>query len=88
MTILDPFGNPYENVEAVHKPSGHIILDGNQVADTIQCVHCGRHWVPIKGSGRVRGFCMKCNGMVCGRKTCHTCIPSEKRLEIREAVIK
>ncbi len=50
---------------------------------TLQCVHCQKHWVPRPGSGNVRGFCMRCNGPVCGLK-CAECIPAEKQLEIME----
>lgn len=49
-------------------------------AATIQCVHCGRHWVPQPGSGRTRGFCMRCNGFICGPE-CQECIPVEQMLE-------
>ena len=50
---------------------------------TIQCVHCGRHWIPKPGSKKVRGFCMKCNGPFCGKK-CQECIPHERYIEILE----
>jgi len=51
---------------------------------TYQCVHCGLHWHPQPGSGKTRGFCMSCNGPVCGKK-CEACIPHEKQLEARES---
>ncbi len=41
---------------------------------TLQCVHCGGQWIPKPGSGRVRGFCMNCNGPICGHG-CHECVP-------------
>lgn len=46
-------------------------------ADTISCRHCGFTWVPKPGSGRRRGFCMTCNGFVCGRYVCERwgCVP-------------
>lgn len=47
---------------------------------TIQCVHCGKHWIPQRGSGNVRGFCMNCNGYVCG-PDCKECVPVELMLE-------
>lgn len=50
--------------------SGHIMLDGQVVADTVKCVHCGHNWIPIKGSGKERGWCLKCNGPVCGDHDC------------------
>lgn len=69
------------------RPSGHIFVsshDGpNLSLDTIRCVHCGTHWVHQPGSGKVRGFCQKCNGFFCG-PNCIECVPLEARLEIME----
>ncbi len=47
---------------------------------TLQCKHCGRHWVPQPGSGRKRGFCTVCMGPTCGPKCLagvSACIPQE-----------
>jgi hypothetical protein len=72
--------------QAVHNNHGGIVIDGRQVADTLQCCHCGGHWVPVKGSGKVRGFCMLCNKVHCGSKECSSsCTPFEKRMEQFEA---
>ena len=49
-------------------------------AGTMACVHCGAHWIVEPGSGRVRGFCMECNGPTCG-PNCVECIPQELLLE-------
>lgn len=65
---------------ADRRAGGVILVDGVCVADTIKCVHCGRHWIAIKGSGRVRGWCFKCNGPFCG-PTCTACYPIEQRLD-------
>lgn len=43
---------------------------------TLQCCHCGGHWICQPGSGRIRGFCMNCNGPICG-PSCATCIPTD-----------
>lgn len=64
------------------KPSGMVLIDGREVAETVMCVHCGCHWVFQKGSGRRRGWCLKCSGMTCGSKSCDTCMPLEKRLDL------
>lgn len=64
--------------------NGAIIIDGMHVADTLQCVHCGTMWIPVKGSGKKRGFCMKCHGVTCGCKECDTCMPFEKKLDMYE----
>lgn len=51
--------------------------------ETKQCCHCGLHWEVVPGSGKVRGYCMKCNGWFCGPHCCE-CVPIEKQLEIME----
>lgn len=73
----------------VLRPDGLLITtpdDGSQETqtDTVQCVHCGRHWVytravleAIKGG---LGFCTRCNGITCG-EACHECVPQEQQLE-------
>lgn len=50
---------------------------------TLCCVHCGGHWLPSPGSGRVRGFCQNCSGYVCG-PSCTACVPVEQYLENME----
>lgn len=52
-------------------------------AGTVACCHCGGHWVPSPGSGRVRGFCQNCSGFVCG-PGCAACIPTDLLLENAE----
>jgi hypothetical protein len=47
---------------------------------TVQCVHCGGHFVVEPGSGKTRGFCTRCRGPVCGPK-CAACVPAEQLLE-------
>ena len=54
---------------------------------TIQCRHCGGHWIPKPSSGRVRGWCMKCGGPVCGPK-CEECVPHEKQMDLEEAGLR
>jgi hypothetical protein len=54
-------------------------------ADTMRCVHCGKHWQVVPGSGRKRGWCIKCNGPLCGKELCmKSCYPVEKRLDDAE----
>lgn len=67
---------------------GAIVQNGEHIADTAQCVHCGAHWVPKKGSGIQRGWCMSCNGVCCGKKECMECVPFEAQLEIAEGTRK
>jgi len=49
--------------------------DRVQQQDTVSCCHCGRVWLWVKGSGRVRGWCMRCNGVTCGNQACDECVP-------------
>ncbi len=71
--------------------AGAILFDGGSqsgwtvVSETVQCVHCQRHWSMEPGSGRERGWCRKCMGPICGAEPCFTCVPAEKMLEMMEA---
>jgi hypothetical protein len=61
-----------------------VLIDGKEVMDYRQCAHCGGHF-PIKpGSGKFRGFCMNCGGMVCGLR-CAECMHWEKKFDLYEA---
>ena len=70
-----------ENAQHERKPSGHIFVDGQEVANTMQCCHCGKHFVSVKGSGKLRGFCMRCHQITCGNPVCNVCTPFEKKME-------
>lgn len=76
--------NIFGDTKFERKPSGAILLDGIEVAHTLQCCHCGCHYVSIKGSGIKRGFCLKCMKTTCGNHECDTCITSEQKLNIIE----
>ena len=73
-----------DQMESVRNPHGGCMLDGVHVADTLMCCHCGVHWIPIRGSGRKRGFCRKCMAVTCGKQECDRCLPMEKELEMIE----
>ncbi len=80
----------YANREAVRKPHGNFsIIDPSAPTpvlegDTLQCCHCGCVWIPIKGSGIPRGYCLHCAQVTCGKPECHVCLPFEKKLELIE----
>jgi len=74
----------YRDAQFERKPGGHILVDGVEVAQTLQCCHCGGHWVSRRGSGIIRGFCVRCMKPTCGGIRCDPCIPFEKRLEMME----
>ena len=63
---------------------GAILVDGLEVGRTHQCCHCNNHFVSIKGSGTLRGFCTRCMSLTCGAADCHECIPFEKKLDLFE----
>jgi hypothetical protein len=67
------------------REAGIIVIDGQQVGSTKQCCHCGGHFMMVKGSGKLRGWCMKCNEVTCGKFDCCKCVPFEKKLELVEA---
>lgn len=72
------------DAHSVLRPHGHIIIvgDGPVIeADTLQCVHCGGHFIVRPGSGRQRGFCMRCNGVTCGHESCNACNPFQKLVD-------
>jgi len=58
------------------KPHGYVISKRRDIdevdfeGDTIQCCHCGMHWIFKPGSGRVRGYCLLCNAITCGHPRC------------------
>lgn len=66
------------------KEAGYVQItdvdSGTTNTPTLQCVHCGKHWICEPGSGKTRGWCMMCNGPVCGKK-CEKCVPTEQLLE-------
>lgn len=53
-----------------------------------QCIHCQYTWPHVPGSGRLFGFCMKCNGLTCGKDKCDTCYHNEKQIEDIEALAR
>ena len=71
----------FKNVKYELNPSGTILINNREVAHTKQCCHCQCHFVSVKGSGKIRGFCMRCGKITCGKLACDTCIPFEKKLE-------
>lgn len=75
---------PFPKAKYERKPSGIILVNDVEVAATLQCCHCGKHFVSIKGSGKRRGWCLRCNKITCGNPACDPCIPFEEKLNIME----
>lgn len=84
--LFDGLGRPIKRKDFGYsiKNSGSVLLDGEEVAKTHQCVHCGMHFVSVRGSGKTRGFCRNCMGILCGKKECFTCMPFRKKIELYE----
>jgi hypothetical protein len=71
----------FKGAQFERKAHGMIIVEGQEVASTLQCPHCGAHFISFRGSGARRTFCMKCMAVTCGDPACDTCRPFEKQLE-------
>lgn len=71
----------YADAKHESKPHGIVFVDGKEVATTLQCPHCGAHFVSMKGSGARRHFCMKCMAVTCGSGRCIACTPFIAQLE-------
>lgn len=85
--MIDLFADPYKDAVADRRYAGTILLDNKEVGVTRQCCHCGCHVLSVKGSGKIRGWCMRCNGWTCGPNcpTAHLgCVPFETLLEVME----
>jgi hypothetical protein len=61
-----------------------IIVGSQQVKSLHRCCHCQAHFEMVPGSGRTRGFCMRCGAVHCGAPACMECVPFEARLEHAE----
>ena len=69
----------------MQKEHGAVVIGGKQIGSTLQCPHCGGHFISTPGSGAKRGWCHKCMAVVCGKTEClRVCIPFEKKLEQQE----
>ncbi len=68
---------------SARKPAGAMFINSQQVADTLQCGHCGRHF--MVRSDQERGWCMNCARVTCGAAKCLVCLPFELWLDAMEA---
>jgi len=71
------------------RAKGYVLITGpdglTDEGETLQCVHCGMHWRVQPGSGRKRGFCLRCDGPTCGKPACEArCVPFERAIEEME----
>ncbi len=68
----------YKDAKHERNPHGIVFVNGQEVATTLMCPHCGGHFVSRKGSGHRRTFCMKCMAVTCGKPACDPCRPWAK----------
>lgn len=66
------------------KEHGGMVIDGVQTSSTLQCPHCGAHFISMPGSGKRRTVCLKCMQVTCGKPVCDACVPLEAQLEHAE----
>jgi len=76
---------PDRRAFTARKSKGYGVImdpDGRNVEmDFLQCVHCQAVWQVQPGSGRERGFCMRCNGPTCGPECSGKRVPWEQMLK-------
>lgn len=68
----------YSNSRFERKAHGAFIVNGQEVAHTLMCPHCGCHFISKQGSGVRRTFCIRCMAVTCGKLECDACVPFEK----------
>jgi hypothetical protein len=66
-------GDQYNDAKAEARSDGLIFYNGKEVAATLQCPHCGGHFVSRRGSGKRRTFCTYHMKIACGRLECDAC---------------
>lgn len=71
----------FQDAKHERRSHGAFIVDGKEVGCTLQCPHCGAHFLSVRGSGKRRTFCMHCMAVTCGDPRCDPCKPLEKLLE-------
>lgn len=77
-------GEDYSDAQHERKPHGIVIVNGQEVASTLQCPHCGAHFISRKGSGHRRTFCMRCMAVTCGKFECDPCRPFAAECEMSQ----
>ena len=74
----------YKDTQWERQAHGAILIDGQEVAHTLQCPHCGGHFQSRKRSGVRRTYCMNCSAVTCGGPNCINCTPWERQMEAIE----
>ncbi len=83
---------PAHLTHTLRRPDGWTLTTDRQTGetldetDTLMCVHCQFTWQFRPGSGVERGYCYRCNGVLCGKHSCMiSCNPFEAVIEMKEA---
>lgn len=83
---------PAHLTHTLRRPDGWTLTTDRQTGatldetDTLMCVHCQFTWQFKPGSGIERGYCYRCNGVLCGKQSCMiSCNPFEAVIELKEA---
>lgn len=63
---------------------GTILIDGEEVAQTLCCCHCNKHFLNVRIPGKARGWCMNCEKPVCPDVACDECVPFMQKIENME----
>ena len=68
----------------VVRPQSNIIIANEfgrpEEYDCVHCCHCGLVMKVEPGSGKERGFCMRCMKVTCGQHKCDACVPYEMQV--------
>lgn len=78
------WSRPYADAKFMGKPSGIILVNEYEVASTVQCKHCGGHFVHRRNTGIQRGWCFNCAGSTCGQGKCRECMHFKKKIGLYE----
>jgi hypothetical protein len=77
---------------SVLRPMSNIIIShedgGVEEIDCVHCCHCGVVMRITPGSGKKRGYCMKCMRVTCGQGKCDACVPYEKQVYEPEKILR
>ena len=82
--MIDLVNEYYRVTKFERKPAGVILMDGVEIASTLQCPHCNSHFISRPGSGALRSYCMLCSAVTCGAQRCLEHFPFEKKLDMYE----
>ena len=80
-----------------NKPSNYFVTSRRTPMGTMikvegemrMCAHCSVRWEYRPGSGIRRGYCKRCNGLLCGKGLCmRYCIPYMSKIDAIEKGLK